>query len=102
MAFQKGKTMYAYALKMIRNYHSLTQLQLAAIAGINPPQLSAIERGKKLPQLHTLQRYADWLNVPLSSLIRFAEVLEDPSGLTPVMHPKLVRILDWALEVSEF
>jgi transcriptional regulator with XRE-family HTH domain len=104
MPFQKGEcmsTMYAEALKTIRLYHRMTQTQVAGIVGIQGPLLSAIENGEKMPQLHTLENYADWLVIPLSSLIAFAEAIDSPTGLTPVMHKKLVKILSWALEASE-
>lgn len=104
MPFQKGEcmpSMYAETLKVIRLYHRMTQVQVGAIVGLDSPMLSALENGKKMPQLYTLQHYADWLDVPLSSLIAFAEAINSPTGLTPVMHKKLVKILSWALEASE-
>jgi transcriptional regulator with XRE-family HTH domain len=64
------------ALRLIRVFHDLNQSQLAAKLNISKSYLSEIESGKKEPTLQLLQRYADVLKMPLSSLVFFAEELQ--------------------------
>ncbi len=64
------------SLKILRLYLGLTQSQLAKDLGISQSYVSEIERGEKDVTLDLLQKYSDKLEVPLSSLIFFAENLD--------------------------
>jgi transcriptional regulator with XRE-family HTH domain len=48
--------MYGTFIRRIRTSRGLTQAQLAEVAGIPQPNLSAIERGHRLPSADTLNR----------------------------------------------
>ncbi len=56
-------------LKQLRKERGITQSDLAAILGNNFQNISAIERGKFTPTIHTVQKIADAFQVPLSELI---------------------------------
>ena len=61
------------ALRMIRVFHDRPQNELAAKLGIAPSYLSEIERGKKQPTLQLLSAYAAEFEMPMSSIMFFAE-----------------------------
>ena len=47
----------------------MTQLDLALATGIRRPNVARLERGSNTPTLDTLERVAEALEVPLSSLV---------------------------------
>lgn len=61
------------ALRMMRIYHDLTQKDLADGLGVSKSYLSEIEAGKKVPTLPLLERYAEFFEVSLSSIMFFSE-----------------------------
>lgn len=69
--------MLGEALRLIRVYHDLKQKQVAKRLEISTSYLSEIEKGRKMPSLELLQRYSDVFNLPLSSIMFFAESVED-------------------------
>ena len=48
--------MYGSFLRGIRESRGLTQHELAEVAGVSQPNISAIERGRRMPSLDTLNR----------------------------------------------
>lgn len=71
--------MLAEALRLIRVYHDLTQSELADRFKISKSYLSEIESGIKSPTLALIDQYATEFKIPPSSILFFAENLEDPS-----------------------
>lgn len=61
------------ALRLLRVFHDLSQKDLAAKLGVTKSYVSEIEAGKKIPTLQLLERYAQVYNMPLSSIMFFAE-----------------------------
>jgi len=57
------------ALRVIREYRGLTQAQLAEKAGIEQPQISAIENGRRTGTAQTLKALATALGAPLEVLV---------------------------------
>jgi transcriptional regulator with XRE-family HTH domain len=70
------------ALRLIRIFHDLSQRELATRLQIGPPYLSEIEAGKKEPTLQLLRRYAEEFKMPPSSIMFFAEHMEDGSPVS--------------------
>lgn len=89
--------MYGQALKIIRKYYRMNQAEFGTHLGLKTQMICFLEQGKRPIQLHTLQACANWLDVPLSQLIAFAEFIE--GQLTVLDNEKLECILDWAEEV---
>jgi len=86
------------ALRLIRVYHDLSQTELRAGLGVSHSHISEIESGKKQPSLDLLQKYSDFFEVPLSSLLFFAENIHDPKitdKVRAVMAKKIVALLQW-------
>ena len=65
------------ALRLIRVFHDLSQKDLAARLKIVPSYLSEIEAGKKEPTVSLLRKYADEFHIPMSSILFFAESMND-------------------------
>lgn len=55
-------------IKILRNHHGLTQVQLAKKAGISRPYLAEIETGKKDGSLRAMKALADVLGVSVGML----------------------------------
>jgi len=69
--------MLGEALRLIRVYHDLKQKQVAERLDISTSYLSEIEKGHKTPSLDLIQRYSDIFGLPVSSIMFFAETVED-------------------------
>ena len=78
-------------LKYERENQNLSQYRLAADAGINPPRLSLIERGRKIPTPEELRRLADILNVyPPEDLLKDIGLVTVPAMTHIVMQDEPV------------
>ena len=89
------------ALKLIRTFHQLSQVELAKLLGISNSYLSEIESGSKSPGLDLLNQYAVIFKIPLSSIMLFSEQLEvtTPGNKLKVKAAdKILRILEWVAE----
>lgn len=74
--------MFGQALKLLRRYQGLNQSNLAKKVGVSRSYISEIESGNRTPSLDLLNRYADVFNIPVSSLIFFAEALQDRKSVS--------------------
>jgi transcriptional regulator with XRE-family HTH domain len=80
-------------LKAIRQYHRMDQKKLAEKLDISPAHLCWIEKGKKTPTLEILTAYSRVFDIPLSSLIYFAEEAE--SKQRKPISEKTFKMLEW-------
>lgn len=64
------------ALKLLRSYHDVSQIQLANDLGISRSYLSEVESGRKQPSLELLRTYSEHFDVPLSAILLFSETVE--------------------------
>ena len=71
--------MLSEALRLTRVFHDVKQADLANKLGISKSYLSEIEKGKKQPKIELIERYSSEFNIPISSILFFAENLEKPS-----------------------
>jgi transcriptional regulator with XRE-family HTH domain len=78
----QGRPMFGQALKLLRRYQGLNQVALAKKLGVSRSYISELEGGNRTPSLELLGRYADVFNIPISSLVFFAEALEDKENLS--------------------
>jgi len=76
------KIMFGQALKLLRRYQGLNQTALAKKLDVSRSYISELENGNKTPSLDLLNRYANIFNIPVSSLVFFAEALEDKENLS--------------------
>ena len=86
------------ALKLLREYHRLKQVELASRLDISSSYLSEIESGDKRPTLDLLEKYSTVFNVPASSILLLSEELHTPSPggkLRLKASDRLLRLLEW-------
>lgn len=95
--------MYHRALKTIRQYHRLSQAELADQLGISRSYVNEIERDNKDPSLDILNRYASRFEVPLSSLMLFAERTNNTSydKARVFVADKVLKMLEWVADDGE-
>jgi len=90
------------ALKLLRTYHQLTQLDLAAQLEISNSYLSEIEKGVKTPPLDLLSKYSKIFNMPASSILLFSEKMDESAKtgtkLRIAAADKILRLLEWLEE----
>jgi transcriptional regulator with XRE-family HTH domain len=72
--------MLAQALRSIRIFHDLNQVEAAKRLGISRSYLSEIESGAKEPTLQLIQRYAETFSLPASSILFFSENIGRPGA----------------------
>lgn len=90
------------ALKLLRTYHQLTQVELAKRLKISNSYLSEIETGVKTPGIDLLEKYAEIFKMPVSSIMLFSEKMsgEEKAGekLRVAAAEKILRLLEWIEE----
>lgn len=59
----------AFAVKLLRRSHQLSQRDLAKKLGVPRTYISSVENGKKLPTIETLERLAQALFATTAALI---------------------------------
>lgn len=74
--------MFGQALKLLRRYQGINQATLAKKLDVSRSYISELESGNRTPSLDLLSRYADIFNIPISSLVFFAEALEDKENIS--------------------
>jgi transcriptional regulator with XRE-family HTH domain len=91
------------ALRLVRVFHDLNKTQTADRVGLSKSYITELERGDKKVTMEVLQKYASAFNVPLSSLIFFAEQAADDTTtdkVRTVVAGKVVKMLDWIATVT--
>lgn len=92
------------ALRLVRVFHDMNQAKLAERLGISKSYLSELESGKKSPTLELLKKYAETFNMPLSSLLFFAENVSTPTRSDTVraaIASKALKMLQWIAAKDE-
>ena len=72
--------MLSEALRLLRVYHDMKQVELCDALGLSKSYISELEKGNRTPSIDVIQKYADFFKVPASSIMFFAEQLEEPDG----------------------
>jgi len=97
--------MYNRALKLIRQYHRLSQADVAAKIGLSRSFVSELEKeGGKKPSIDVLERYATFFKIPLSSLLLFAESSNDEGfrdRSRVFAADKVLKMLEWLAETND-
>lgn len=95
--------MQSEALKIVRQFHKLSQTETAEKLGISKSYLSLIENGHKKPTLDLIEAYAQAFNMPVSQLMLFGEALGDSTPedrMRQAIAGKAIRMLRWLHEIS--
>ena len=86
------------ALKQIRVFHQMKQVDLAKDLSISKSYLSEIESGRKSISMDILQKYAGIFSVPVSSLLLFSENMDAAKAsdkLRLKCANKIIKIMEW-------
>lgn len=85
------------ALRLIRVFHNLKQRELAIKLGVSQSHLSELEGGQKQPTLETLNKYSEVFDIPVSSILFFAEAKDHrrTRGFADTIAQKTLQMLDW-------
>ncbi len=90
------------ALRLLRTYHQLTQVELAKRLGISNSYLSEIESGDKSPPIELLGKYSDIFKMPTSSILLLSESLDGEGARASKLRvgaaDKILRLLEWLEE----
>ena len=92
------------ALRLLREYHGLKQVEAAERLGFRKSVVSELESGTRPASLDVLSRYAESFKMPLSSVMLLAELQSastEPSSVASFRRSvaeKAVKILDWLNE----
>ena len=91
------------ALRLLRTYHQISQIDLAKRLGISNSYLSELEKGNgKEPSLDLLSKYAEIFKMPVASILLFSEQID--AGMRPgaklrvAAADKILRLLEWLEE----
>lgn len=93
------------ALRLVRVYHDLSQADAAERLGLSKSYVSEIEKGDKNVSMATLQKYSDAFDIPMSSLLLFAEKVDGAGNAENVrafVAEKAVKMLDWVATISDY
>lgn len=87
------------ALKLIRQFNEIKQVELAEKLGISKSYLSEIESGRKTVSFELLERYAGIFDIDVTSLVFFSESIDKKSGLASkykeVVSGKILDLMEW-------
>ncbi len=82
------------ALRLIRVFHDLKQVELAKKLGVSKSHISEIEKGNKSPSLDLIQRYATEFKIPVSSIMFFAEELPNAKSGDKIRSKIAGKVID--------
>jgi transcriptional regulator with XRE-family HTH domain len=91
------------ALRLMRVYHNLSQVEAAQRIGLSKSYVSEIESGQKKVTLDVLDKYSKAFKIPTSSLLLFAEHADDSrfsEGSRVYIAEKVLKMLDWIATIS--
>jgi len=82
------------ALRLIRVFHDLKQVELAQRLGVSKSHVSEIEKGNKTPSLDLIQKYASEFKIPVSSIMFFAEELPNAKSGDKIRSKIAGKVID--------
>lgn len=91
------------ALRLVRVYHDLSKAELARELGFSRSFITELEAGHKKVTLETLERYSSYFEIPVSSLMLFAERTEEADfseRARTLVAKKALKMLDWVSTIS--
>lgn len=95
--------MLSKALRLIRVYHDMNLSETAERVGLSKSYISEMERGHKKVTLDVLDKYSTAFDIPVSSLMLFAERAETggfSEDTRALIADKALKMLDWIATIS--
>lgn len=100
--------MIGEALRLLRIFNGYKSVELAEKIGISQSYVSEIENNKKQPTMDILEKYANVFGMKRSTLLLFAEALENDDGMengkkqkVALAGMKLLKILEKVGELED-
>ena len=82
------------SLMCIRTFHNKSQTELASALNISKSYISEIESGKKKVTLNIIEKYSEYFDIPVSSIIELYEIMDDKKKTRK--HIKLIAsLISW-------
>lgn len=91
------------ALRLVRVYHDLSLGEASKKVGLSKSYVSEIENGRKKVTMEVLEKYATAFDLPMSSLMLFAERKSDGTPVSArraFVADKAVKMLDWIASIT--
>jgi transcriptional regulator with XRE-family HTH domain len=91
------------AIRLMRVFHDLSQKELAEKIGISKSFISEIESGRKSPTIELLNKYSDFFEIPVSSIMFFSENLDEDTSTKKIkafVSSKVIAMLNFIAERS--
>jgi len=91
------------ALRLVRVYHDMSKAEIARELGFSRSFITDLESGNKKVTFETLERYANYFDIPASSLMLFAERTSDADfseRARTFVAEKAIKMLDWVAMLS--
>jgi transcriptional regulator with XRE-family HTH domain len=91
------------ALRLVRVYHDMSKAELARELRFSRSFITELEGGNKKVTLDTLNRYSEYFDIPVSSLMLFAERSRDADfseRARTFVADKALKMLDWVSTIS--
>jgi transcriptional regulator with XRE-family HTH domain len=91
------------ALRLVRVFHDLNKSEVASRVGLSKSYISELENGDKKVSLEVLEKYATAFNIPMSSLMLFAEQTAAGKHVDKsqaLVADKTVKMLDWIATIT--
>lgn len=93
------------ALRLIRQYHEESIVELSTSLGIPKAKIIELESGVWLPSIEVLHLYASHFDMPVSSLVFFSESLGTQGRLSKRLRlnlaGKVLDIVEWVNKKNE-
>lgn len=89
------------ALRLIRVYHDLRQTEMAEKLNISKSYISEIEKGIKSPSLDLINKYAEFFQIPVSSIMFFSENINNTRAhekARGAVAAKIIRLMQFLEE----
>jgi len=86
--------MISEALRLIRVFHDLKQVELAVRLGVSKSHISEIEKGTKTPSLELIEKYSRTFNLPMSAIMFFAEELPHAKSGEKIRSKIASKVID--------
>ena len=91
------------AIRLMRVFNDLSQRELADKIGISKSFISEIEAGKKKPTIELLNKYSDFFEIPVSSIMFFSEKLDEDASTKKIkafVSSKVIAMLNFIAQRS--
>ena len=98
-----GENVLNDALRLVRVYHDLSLGETSTKVGLSKSYVSEIENGRKKVTMEVLEKYAMAFELPMSSLMLFAEQKADGqpvSASRAYVADRAIKMLDWIASIT--